>query len=65
MIGKNCKDEHKVDRIDAYMKDKVEEIDYDAFYAYSDSKSDIPMLKLVKNRYKVDTHDGSLSEFLF
>ncbi len=65
VIGKNCKDEHKVERIDAYMKDKGWEIDYDHSYAYSDSKSDIPMLKLVKNRYKVDTHDGSLSEFLF
>ena len=39
------------------------EIDYDLSYAYSDSLHDIPMLKMVKNRIKIDTKDGHMSPF--
>ena len=39
------------------------EIDYDLSYAYSDSLHDIPMLKMVKNRIKIDTKDGHMSTF--
>ena len=38
-------------------------IHYDLSYAYSDSLHDIPMLKMVKNRIKIDTKDGHMSSF--
>lgn len=64
IVGKNCKGAHKVDRIMAYLKEHDLEIDYDHSYGYSDSKSDLPMLQLVKNRYRVSKKDGSLSDFV-
>jgi len=64
IVGKNCKGSHKVTLINNYLKENNYEIDYEHSYGYSDSKSDIPMLKLVKNRYKVDKKDGRLSEFV-
>ena len=36
------------------------EIDYENSYAYSDSKHDLPMLKLVKNRYLVNKKNGEI-----
>ena len=45
MIGKNCKNEEKVKRIQEVIKNHNLEIDYDLSYAYSDSLHDIPMLK--------------------
>lgn len=65
IIGKNCKGANKVDRINDYMKAHDLKIDYDHSYGYSDSKSDIPMLEMVKNRYRVSLSDGSLSPFVF
>lgn len=65
IVGKNCKGAHKVDRINAYLQEQGWEIDYDNSYGYSDSKSDIPMLQLVKHRYRVDKKDGSLHPFVF
>lgn len=65
IIGKNCKKENKCDRINDYLKAHDYELDYDHSYAYSDSTSDIPMLKMVKNRYRASLEDGSLSEFTF
>lgn len=65
IIGKNCKGANKVDRINDYMKEHDLKIDYEHSYGYSDSKSDIPMLELVKNRYRVSLEDGSLSPFVF
>lgn len=65
IVGKNCKGANKCDRINDYLKAHDMAIDYDHSYAYSDSKSDIPMLKMVKNRYRVSLEDGSLSEFIF
>ena len=63
MIGKNCKNEEKVKRIQEVIKNHNLEIDYDLSYAYSDSLHDIPMLKMVKNRIKIDTKDGHMSSF--
>ena len=63
MIGKNCKNEEKVKRIQEVIKNHNLEIDYDLSYAYSDSLHDIPMLKMVKNRIKIDTKDGHMSPF--
>lgn len=65
IVGKNCKGANKCYRINDYLKAHDMAIDYDHSYAYSDSKSDIPMLKMVKNRYRVSLEDGSLSEFIF
>ena len=63
MIGKNCKNEEKVRRINEEIKNHNLEIDYDLSYAYSDSLHDIPMLSMVKNRIKIDTKDGHMSVF--
>ena len=63
MIGNNCKNEEKVKRIQEVIKNHNLEIDYDLSYAYSDSLHDIPMLKMVKNRIKIDTKDGHMSSF--
>ncbi|MBO6048118.1 MAG: haloacid dehalogenase-like hydrolase [Erysipelotrichaceae bacterium] len=64
IVGLNCKGANKVTIINDYLKAHDLEIDYERSYGYSDSKSDIPMLKLVKNRYRVSKKDGSLSEFV-
>ena len=63
MIGKNCKNEEKVVRIQEIIKNHNLAIDYDQSYAYSDSLHDIPMLSMVKNRIKIDTKDGHMSTF--
>ena len=63
MIGKNCKDEEKVVRINEILKNHNLEIDYDLSYAYSDSTHDIPMLSMVRNRIKIDKKDGHMSIF--
>lgn len=65
IVGKNCKGANKVTRIQDYMKAHDLQIDYEHSYGYSDSNSDIPMLELVKNRYRVSLEDGSLSPFVF
>jgi len=64
IIGDNCKGRHKVTRINAWLHDHDMEIDYDNSYGYSDSDSDIPMLGMVKHRYRVSTKDGALSAFV-
>lgn len=63
MIGKNCKDDEKVVRINEIIKNHNLEIDYDLSYAYSDSLHDTPMLKMVKNRIKINKKDGHMSIF--
>lgn len=65
IVGKNCKDAHKVERINAYLEKNNLSIDYEYSYGYSDSTSDIPMLKLVKNRVRISKKDGSMSPFVF
>lgn len=60
----NCKGNEKVRRIKQELKKMNLMIDYDASYAYSDSDTDWPMLNLVKNRYRINKKDGSISEFI-
>lgn len=51
--GLNCKGEEKVERIRRYLDDSCQSIDYDNSCAYSDSLSDLPMFRLVRNRYLI------------
>lgn len=60
IIGKNCKGKHKVTLINEYLKENNLEIDYDNSYAYSDSKSDFPMLEMVKNRIRIELKTGNI-----
>jgi HAD-superfamily subfamily IB hydrolase, TIGR01490 len=64
IISKNCKHEEKVVRINKILKEENILIDYEHSFGYSDSTSDLPMLRLVKNRIRVDKKDASLSEFI-
>ncbi|MEK5024296.1 HAD-IB family hydrolase [Paenibacillus sp. FSL M7-1046] len=52
--GLNCKGEEKVERIRRYLEDKCQTIDFENSCAYSDSLSDLPMFRLVRNRYLVN-----------
>ncbi|MNM82325.1 haloacid dehalogenase-like hydrolase [compost metagenome] len=49
--GLNCKGEEKVKQIRHFLDDSCQSIDYDNSCAYSDSLSDLPMFRLVRNRY--------------
>ncbi|MCD8028499.1 MAG: haloacid dehalogenase-like hydrolase [Erysipelotrichaceae bacterium] len=64
IIGKNCKNQHKIDLIKEYLDSINVQIDYDNSYAYSDSDSDIPMLSLVKNRKRVLLKTGQIVDFI-
>lgn len=64
VIGKNCKNEAKVERIYEILNEKGWQIDYENSYAYSDSIHDVPMLKLVKHRIKVNKKNGEMSPFV-
>lgn len=44
--GKNCKGEEKVHRIREYLSARGIQADFAASYAYGDSRSDLPMLRL-------------------
>ena len=61
MIGKNCKNEEKVLRLNNIINELNLEIDYENSYAYSDSFHDIPMLKMVKNRIKINKKNGEMT----
>ncbi len=63
VVGKNCKGEEKVRRINEVLKENNLQIDYENSYGYSDSSTDLPMLRLVKNRIRVSKKDGSMSSF--
>ena len=45
-IGKNCKGEEKVQRINAWLKEQGLSIDKEHSAGYGDSPSDAPMLRL-------------------
>jgi len=45
-VGKNCKGEEKIRRIQAYLQEQGLKADFENSYAYGDSKSDLPMLRL-------------------
>ena len=64
MIGKNCKNAEKVVRLNIVLKQLGLEIDYDNSYAYSDSLHDIPMLKMVKNRIRINKKNGEMTPFI-
>lgn len=64
MIGRNCKNEEKVIRLNEVIKSLGSEIDYENSYAYSDSTHDIPMLKMVKNRIKINKKNGEMTPFV-
>ena len=64
MIGKNCKNEEKVLRLNNIINELNLEIDYENSYAYSDSFHDIPMLKMVKNRIKINKKNGEMTPFI-
>ncbi|MFR7592046.1 MAG: HAD family hydrolase [Longibaculum sp.] len=63
VIGKNCKDKEKINRILNYCQSQGFEIDYENSYGYSDSNSDIPMLSLVKHKKRVLLNTGEIIEF--
>jgi len=60
--GINCKGEEKAVRISRYLKDAGFKIDYEHSCAYSDSMSDLPVFRLVKNRYLINLHSPDLEE---
>lgn len=64
MIGNNCKNDEKVVRLNEVIRDLNVEIDYDHSYAYSDSTHDIPMLKMVKNRVRINKKNGAMTPFV-
>lgn len=61
--GKNCKGNEKVIRINKHLTDNDINIDFENSYAYSDSKSDIPMFNLVKHSYLVDKKKGTFKKY--
>lgn len=65
MISENCKGEEKVRRIMAELEKRNISIDYDNSYAYSDSDSDWPMLKLVKHRYRINKKTAEITPFVY
>ena len=64
IISKNCKREEKVVRIQEELEKMNLIIDYEKSYAYSDSESDLQMLKLVKNRIRINKKNGEMSPFV-
>jgi HAD superfamily hydrolase (TIGR01490 family) len=54
IVGKNCKGEEKVRRLKEYLKNKNIEVDFENSYMFSDSLSDLPLLKLVGNPYLIN-----------
>lgn len=64
VIGKNCKNEEKIVRIQEYFESENIVIDYDNSYGYSDSNHDIPMLSLVHNRKRILLKTGEIIGFV-
>lgn len=63
ITSKNCKSEEKVLRINEYLKENNLEIDYDNSWGYSDSKSDFPMLNMVKNKIRIELKTGNMKKW--
>ena len=53
-IGENCKGEEKVRRIQDWLKEQGMEADFAGSWAYGDSKSDLPMLRLCGHPVQVN-----------
>lgn len=54
MDGLNCKGEEKVVRLKNYIKENNLEVDFKNSHMYSDSLSDLPLLKLVGNPHLIN-----------
>lgn len=63
VVGKNCKNDEKINRILAYLDERNMVIDFEHSYGYSDSDSDKPMLSLVKNRKRIVLKTGEMIDF--
>ena len=59
--GKNCKGKDKVERIQEFID--LSDIDYENSYGYSDSESDLPMLRLCKHMIHILKKDGTMTTF--
>lgn len=62
--GNNCKGEEKVLRIRQYLAENGITPDFDQSCAYSDSLSDMPMLRMVKHKYLINRKQVSDCEGL-
>lgn len=62
IVGKNCKGEEKVRRIQLYLQNNGYSVDYDNSVAYSDSLTDRPIFSLVKHRYLINRKSPGLEE---
>jgi phosphatidylglycerophosphatase C len=62
ILGRNCKGEEKVTRINEYLQKAGFQIDYEHSNAYSDSLCDMPIFQLVKNRYLINLRNPDLEE---
>lgn len=56
--GENCKGEEKVKRLKEVLEKENIEVDFENSYMYSDSLSDLPLLKLVGNPYLINYKKG-------
>lgn len=57
IMGQNNRNQEKARRLEAFFKSSQMEVDYETSCAYSDSlDQDGPMLKLVKNRYLINSN---------
>ncbi|WP_053982973.1 HAD family hydrolase [Niameybacter massiliensis] len=65
IIGENCKGVEKVNRIHEWLTSNNVEIDYENSYAFSDSMSDLPMFKLVKNSYIINNKKADYNNKLY
>lgn len=54
MEGVNCKGEEKINRLMASLKEDNIEVDFKESYMFSDSLSDLPLLKLVGKPYLIN-----------
>lgn len=54
MDGNNCKGEEKVVRLNEFIKENNLDVDYENSHMYSDSLSDLPLLKLVGNPHLIN-----------
>ncbi|MEG1255976.1 HAD-IB family hydrolase [Clostridium sp.] len=54
VVGENCKGEEKVRRLKEELKKDNIEVDYENSYMFSDSLSDLPLLKLVGKGYLIN-----------
>lgn len=54
-IGRNCKGEEKVIRLNQVLKEENIQVDFKNSYMYSDSLSDLPLFNMVGNPYLINS----------